>query len=673
MVKVPGAFTHVERDQLAALAAEIPPAVAVEVPPGPPPAGGGAEAGGKPRGGRTAIQGDDGERRARRYLERCEPAVAGEKGHGKTFKVACKVVAFDLPPEVAFRLLRDVYNPRCQPPWEDAELQHKVDDAYKAVSDKRRLLDAQPDHARSNGKAHHPPTPAVEADRGAGGISSATPPTIGRNGVHAAGEGDPPANEAPDDPHRLARAVLRSFRHHEGHALAWYREEFYVWQGGHYRADPGFRNRLVGMVKGEIDEENRRAIRAFREQAAADAIAPSPGRPARPPVAARVTRRLVTDVEQALASMTWIEADDDPPFWIEGRPGDAAPVALMPAANGLVDLDARGGPTLRAHTPRLFTTHALPYQYRADTPPPTAWLRFLDDVLGGDSPATRELQKWFGYALTPETKHQKILLLIGSPGSGRSTIKNVLTQVIGPRNVASTSAVALADRFGLEPLIGKTLAVLGDARTGDTHDTAVMLDRLLRISGEDPVEINRKGKSFLHDVRMRARLVILSNELPNFRDSSRAIVRRYLPICTPRSFEGRADPDLLPKLLAELPGILNWAIAGRAMLAEDGKFITPPSAEDLIDDAKALASPVAEFVAEECELGTDAETTVEALWAAWQAWASKNGHQPGHRHLFGRNLKAATGYAITTHRFRAGDARHRIYRGIGLRMTAADF
>ena len=162
-----------------------------------------------------------------------------------------------------------------------------------------------------------------------------------------------------------------------------------------------------------------------------------------------------------------------------------------------------------------------------------------------------------------------------------------MSAVVGRHNVASTSAVALADRFGLENIVGKTLVVLGDTRTGDTHDAAVMLDRLLRISGADPVEVNRKGKPILHEVLMRARLVMISNEVPNFRDSSKAIVSRYLPLCTPRSFEGREDLDLKRKLLAELPGILNWAIDGRAMLREDGRFNPPASAEDLIDDARA--------------------------------------------------------------------------------------
>ena len=230
-----------------------------------------------------------------------------------------------------------------------------------------------------------------------------------------------------------------------------------------------------------MDRQNREAIRACRDQAEYDAVVPSPGRPSGPPKATKVTRRLVADVAQALASMIAIDPDADAPFWIGPREGDPDPTQVMPA-NGLVDL-AEDRPALRPHTPRFFSTSALPYLFDPHAPPPATWERFLAEVWPEDPDSVRELQKWFGYILTPDIDHQKILLLIGPPRSGRSTIKEVMSAVVGRRNVASTSAVALADRFGLEPFQGKTLAILGDARTGDTHDAAVMMDRVLRISG----------------------------------------------------------------------------------------------------------------------------------------------------------------------------------------------
>lgn len=67
--------------------------------------------------------------RARRYLRKCPPAVSGNGGHNATFKTASSLVnGFCLDVESALTLLRE-WNERCQPPWSEKELRHKVYDA----------------------------------------------------------------------------------------------------------------------------------------------------------------------------------------------------------------------------------------------------------------------------------------------------------------------------------------------------------------------------------------------------------------------------------------------------------------------------------------------------------------------------------------------------------------
>ena len=153
-----------------------------------------------------------------------------------------------------------------------------------------------------------------------------------------------------------------------------------------------------------------------------------------------------------------------PPFWITPAKGDPDPFSIIPANNALVVLGQQSVVCLD-HTPRLFSTNSLPYNYEFDAPPPVEWVKFLKSQWGDDPESMRKLQKWFGLILTPETKYQKILLLIGPTRSGRSTIKDVMTKLIGARNVVATSPVAMADRFGLENFVGKTMAIMGDART----------------------------------------------------------------------------------------------------------------------------------------------------------------------------------------------------------------
>ena len=122
---------------------------------------------GKPAfSGRTIKAGPSIESRVIAYIRTIDPAVSGQAGHDTTFGAACRVgPGFDLPPDVAFRLLMDEYNPRCLPPWSEAELRHKVDDAYKVEPRRGWLLDEKPPSSNghgplpsSNGHAPLPPS-----------------------------------------------------------------------------------------------------------------------------------------------------------------------------------------------------------------------------------------------------------------------------------------------------------------------------------------------------------------------------------------------------------------------------------------------------------------------------------------------------------------------------------
>jgi len=82
--------------------------------------------------------------RVERYLMACDPAISGSRGHDTTFRVACTLLhGFCLSPTEAFRLLK-IYNKKCEPPWSDGELRHKILSAAGVGSSKGRgyLLDA---------------------------------------------------------------------------------------------------------------------------------------------------------------------------------------------------------------------------------------------------------------------------------------------------------------------------------------------------------------------------------------------------------------------------------------------------------------------------------------------------------------------------------------------------
>ncbi len=69
----------------------------------------------------------DGTTRAVAYLDKMPAAISGQAGHQATWRAAVALArGFDLDEDTTFRILRDHYNPRCEPPWTDKELRHKA-------------------------------------------------------------------------------------------------------------------------------------------------------------------------------------------------------------------------------------------------------------------------------------------------------------------------------------------------------------------------------------------------------------------------------------------------------------------------------------------------------------------------------------------------------------------
>lgn len=90
-----------------------------------------------PRRGKAAGGGrPDKIARAVAYLGTIEGAISGQRGHDKTFRAACKLVEFGLDEDEVFRVLKEHYNPKCDPEWSDLELRHKASDAVRENAEK---------------------------------------------------------------------------------------------------------------------------------------------------------------------------------------------------------------------------------------------------------------------------------------------------------------------------------------------------------------------------------------------------------------------------------------------------------------------------------------------------------------------------------------------------------
>ena len=336
-----------------------------------------------------------------------------------------------------------------------------------------------------------------------------------------------------------------------------------------------------------------------------------------------------------MAAIGHLSSETDTPAWIDTRTANASAEQVISCQNGLLDLDDR---TLHEHSPSLFNLVHVPFAYDPNAPEPTAWLDFLASVWYDDKDSILLLQEYFGYVLSGRLDMQKLLMLVGPTRSGKGTIARVLTALMGGRhNVPGPTLASMNTNFGLSPLIGKPLAIIADARLGNSALTIV--ERLLSITGEDTLTVDRKYREPWTG-RLPTRFVILTNELPEFKDASGVIANQFLTLRMTESFLGRENHGLAGELRAELAEIFDWSLQGLDRLNRNGRFTVPASSHDVALLMADLASPVSAFVRENCIREPGATVTVNDLYAEWRSWAEQNGHPPGSKITFGRDLRA---------------------------------
>jgi putative DNA primase/helicase len=324
------------------------------------------------------------------------------------------------------------------------------------------------------------------------------------------------------------------------------------------------------------------------------------------------------------------------PSWRRGYTGPRAK-DLVSLKNGLLHIPSR---ELIPHTPGFFTLNALPYEWDETAECPD-WHRFLDQIWPDDIEAQETLQEIFGYLTTADTSQQKMFLIVGPRRSGKGTIGRVLTAMLSKDNVVSPQLSSLCGPFGLQPLIEKLVALVPDARVGGHMNSQGVVERLLMISGEDSISVERKHKDTWSGT-MAARFFLLTNEMPSMGDASGALSGRFITLSLCESFYGKEDPTLSSKLLLELPGIFRWALEGKERLNRRGYFIQPQSGMEDAEELADMSSPIGVFVKECCELGVEYTATTNDLFNAWKVWCHADGRNfPGSKAGFVKLLKAA--------------------------------
>jgi putative DNA primase/helicase len=299
-------------------------------------------------------------------------------------------------------------------------------------------------------------------------------------------------------------------------------------------------------------------------------------------------------------------------------------------ANGVIDFSG-GGASLVEFSPHFYSRNASPIRFdeAGDCP------RFLDELV---RPAVHEedvtlLQRYAGLCLLGRNLVQRILILDGLAGRGKSTFSSILQRVVGSANCTQLRTALLAERFETARYLGKTLLVGVDVDPDFLRTKGASV--LKGLVGGDNFDTETKGGTdscklkgdFLVIITANSRLhVRLQRDIDAWR-------RRLLIVRYEGPPPAKKIPDLADHLVKEEgAGILNWSLAGLHQVLSEvetyGDLVLTPRQTSIVNSLLEESESLKVFLTDCVEKKEGTDVSVAQIMEAYFEFCPGRGWEP---------------------------------------------
>lgn len=524
----------------------------------------------------------DAKTRASRYLAGMPEAISGSGGHTTTFKAAIALVrGFSLEAAVALDLLRAEYNPRCQPPWSERELRHKIEGAEKL---------------------HSPPLGYLlnrrqSASAALREILATTEPT--EAGVVLESHDVPFTDDG--NALRLVDAVGGHIRY----VVEW--RSFIRWNGKVWERDP----------EGHLVREDMRALARRWADAAVK-------------IEDEETRKRALAWAHKSQSVVRLDAavnlsKGDGRIRIRASELDAHPLILN-VQNGILDLRDTDAATrtckLLAHDPKYLLTRITKYAYVPEATCLT-WTTFCTFSANGDAEVEAYRRRRRGSYLSgaPDKVFE---IAFGKGDTGKTSYYQTVTRVLGSYAQKVPRTIFEKQRNEQHPA---DLMELEGVRFvfGAEIEDQIDIKKVKDVTGERVIKARGMRQDW-QTIERKYKVAIFSNDAPQIRRTTndpiwnRIHADRWEAIITEKRNEAEID-EVYDR---EGEGILADMVRGWVEFQMTG--LAPPKA--IVDATRTYRNeedPIEEWLDACCNVTDAAATTpFKSLWASRQEWLEEN-------------------------------------------------
>jgi putative DNA primase/helicase len=301
--------------------------------------------------------------------------------------------------------------------------------------------------------------------------------------------------------------------------------------------------------------------------------------------------------------------------------------------------------------------------YDRDATCPT-WERFLATIFPATSDAAEEagdaelitfVQRLLGLCLTGDVREHLLPVLWGTGANGKSTLVNVLLEMLGrDYSMKAPPNLLMARRGESHPteradLFGRRLVVCSETPEGRRLNEALVKDMM----GGEPIRARRMREDFWEFVPTH-KVLLCTNHRPIILGTDEGIWRRLRLIPFEVTFWDPNDPSIkgryrpahlkqdkeLPgKLRLELPGILAWCVRGCLDWQRDGLTL-PERVRVATAEYRSGEDVLGQFIIECCLVGKDPAYRVKAsdLYTRYRAWCEAGGERPSSPRILGASM-----------------------------------
>ena len=269
----------------------------------------------------------------------------------------------------------------------------------------------------------------------------------------------------------------------------------------------------------------------------------------------------------------------------------------------------------------------LPVRYNPFAPRPERWLSFLDELLYPEDIPT--LQEFIGYCLIPSNKGQRMMIIKGNGGEGKSQIGAVLSTLFGSNLKDGSIGKISENRFARADLEHILLCVDDDLRMEGLKQTNYVKSI---VTAQGKMDLEKKNKQSYQGY-MYARLLAFSNgDLQAMFDKSDGFYRRQLVLTTRDKPKSRVDdPFIADKMSKEIEGIFLWAFEGlKRLVANNFQFTESERAKGNREAVRRNNVNAVEFMESEgyFTFAEGKSITSKDLYEIYKLWCEENALSP---------------------------------------------